>query len=149
MLISQSLKHYANLLEGRCCKGSKRGHGTILTPCPHTKSLRHILCIFWTNVISNKNPFERCGTEPMATILMRRRWRRIGHVTCQEASIAKTALHWTPEGKHKRGCPKIMWRRTVEKEIKEMGKTWGGIKLMARDPQMWREHVFALHATYA
>ena len=34
----------------------------------------------------------------MATILMRRRWRRIGHVTHQEASIAKTALHWTPEG---------------------------------------------------
>ena len=98
MLISQSLKHYANLLEGRCCKGSKRGHGTILTPCPHTKSLWHILRIFWPNIISNKNLFERCGTEPMATILMRRRCRWIGHVTCQEASIAKTALHWTQEG---------------------------------------------------
>jgi len=28
-----------------------------------------------------------------------------------------------------------------------MGKTWGGIKLMARDRQMWREYVAALHAT--
>ena len=64
----------------------------------------------------------------MATILMRRRWRWIGHVTRQEASIAKTAMHWTPEGKRKRGRPKITWRRTVEKEIKEMGKTWEGIK---------------------
>jgi len=43
--------------------------------------------------------FEQCGTEPMATILMRKRWRWIGHVTRQEASIAKTALHWTPEGR--------------------------------------------------
>ena len=56
------------------------------------------------------------------------------------------AMHWTPEGKRKRGRPKITWRRTVEKEIKEMGKTWEGIKFMARDRQMWREHVAALHA---
>ena len=59
----------------------------------HTKSLRRILRIFWPNVISNKDLLERCGTEPMATILMRRRWRWIGHVNRQEASIAKTALH--------------------------------------------------------
>ena len=112
-----------------------------------TKSGRMILRIFWPNVISNKDLFERCGTEPMATILMRRRWRWIGHVTRQEASIAKTAMHWTPEGKRKRVRPKITWRRTIEKEIKEMGKTWEGIKFMARDRQMWREHVAALHAT--
>ena len=36
----------------------------------HTKSLQHILLIFWPNVISNKDLFERSGTEPMATILM-------------------------------------------------------------------------------
>jgi len=67
--------------------------------------------------------------EPIATILMRRRWRWTGHFTRQEASIAKTALLWRPEGKSKRGRPKITWRRTVEKEIKEMGKTCGGIQL--------------------
>ena len=78
---------------------------------------------------------------------MRGCWRWIGHVTPQEASIAKTALHWMPEGKRKRGHPKITWRRTVEKEIKEMGKTWGDIKLTARDRQMWREHVAALPDT--
>ena len=93
----------------------------------HTKSLRRILCIFWPHVISNKDLFKQCGTEPMATILIRRRWRWIGHITCQEASIAKTALCWRPEEKRKRDCPMITWRRTVEKEIKEMGKTWGGI----------------------
>ena len=92
----------------------------------HTKSLQRILRIFWPNVISNKDLFEQCGTEPMATILMRRRWRWIGHVARQEASIAKTAMHWTPEGKRKRGRRKITWRWTVEKEIKKMGEEMGG-----------------------
>ena len=52
-----------------------------------------------------------------------------------------------PEGKHKMDRPKITRRETVDKEIKEMGKTWEGmIKLMARDWQMLREHVAILHA---
>ena len=35
-----------------------------------------------------------------------------------------TALHWTPEGKYKRGRPTHTWRRTVEEEIKIMNNTW-------------------------
>ena len=50
----------------------------------HTKSLCRILPIFWPETISNKDLLERCGTVSMATILMRRRWRWIGHVTRQE-----------------------------------------------------------------
>ena len=123
------------------------GEGSIKALHLSHQSFRRILRIFWPNVISNKDLFERCGTEPMATILMRRRWKWIGHVTRQEASIANTAMHWTPEGKRKRGRPKITWRRTVEKEIKEMGNTWEGIKFMAKDRQMWREYVAALHAS--
>ena len=68
----------------------------------HTKSLRRILRIFWPKTISNKDLLKRCVTESMATFLTRRRWRWIGHVTRQEASITKTALHWTPEGKGRR-----------------------------------------------
>ena len=85
----------------------------------------------------------------MATILMRRRWRRIGYVTHQEASIAKTALHWTPGGKLKSSRPKSTLRRTVKREIQEMGKTWEDIKLMTKDRQLWRKHVAALHVTKA
>ena len=48
--------------------------------------------IFWPNVILNKDLYERCWTEAIATILVKRCWRRIGHVTCQEASIAKKLL---------------------------------------------------------
>ena len=120
------------------------GEGLSKLSTVHTKSLLRILFTFWLNFISNKHLLKRCGTEPMATNLIARRWRWISHVTRQSAS---TSLHWMPEGKRKRGHPKITWQRTVGKEIKEMGKTWGGIKLMARDRQMWREHVAALHAT--
>ena len=74
-----------------------------------------MLRIFWPNLISKEDFSERCGTEPMATILMTRRRRWIVHVTRRETSIAKTALHWIPEGKCKRHNPKNTWRRTVEK----------------------------------
>ena len=37
--------------------------------------------------------------------------------------IAETALNWRPEGKRKRGRPKTMWRRTVEREMKEGGRS--------------------------
>ena len=43
------------------------------------------------SLISNEDFFECSGTEPMATILMRRRCRWIVYVTRQETSIAKTA----------------------------------------------------------
>ena len=43
----------------------------------------------------------------MATLLIRMRWKWIGHViTRDKHSITRTALHWTPEGKPKRGRPK-------------------------------------------
>ena len=49
----------------------------------------------------------------------------LDRVTRQDASIAKTTLYWTPEGKRERGRPKNTWRWTVEKEILEMGEAWG------------------------
>ena len=45
----------------------------------HTKSFRRILCIFWPNTISNEDLIRKCNQESMATILIRRRWKWIGH----------------------------------------------------------------------
>ena len=70
-----------------------------------------------------------------------------------DMSPAKTPLSQKPlytghlKGKRERGRPKNTWRWTVEKEILEMGEALGGVKLMAIDGQMWREHVAAPHAT--
>ena len=82
----------------------------------------------------------------MATLLIRMRWKWIGHViTRDEHSITRTALHWTPEGKGKRGRPTNIWRRTVEGELKSMNHSWGTIDKMVKDRQKWRTFVAALH----
>ena len=81
----------------------------------------------------------------MATILLRRRWKWIGHVIRKESNSI-TALHWTPEGKCKRGRPKNTWRRTVEGEMKNMNNTWETVENMAKDREKWRTFVAVLHA---
>ena len=76
----------------------------------HSKSIRRILRIFWPNKISNEDLLRQCKQEDMATILLRRRWKWIGHVIRKDRnSIIRTALHWTPEGKCKRDRPKNTW----------------------------------------
>ena len=86
----------------------------------HTKSLRRILRIFWPNKISNEDLLRQCNQESMATILIRRRWKWIGHVIRRDqTSITKTALHWTPEGKRKRGKPKNIWRHRRRTQVNE------------------------------
>ena len=113
----------------------------------HTKCLRRILHIFWPRKISNEELLSQCNQENMATILLRRRWKWIGHVLRREKnSITRTALLWTPEGKRKCGRPKNTWMRTVEGEMKEMNNTWGTVEKMAKDRQKWRSFVTALHA---
>ncbi|KAL0175752.1 hypothetical protein M9458_028082, partial [Cirrhinus mrigala] len=114
----------------------------------HTTSLRKILRIFWPRKISNHDLLQRCKQEDMDTIITRRRWRWIGHVMRKDCtSISKTALHWTPEGKRKRGRPKNTWRRTVEAELKTLNHTWGTIEKLAKDRQKWMIFVAALHAS--
>ena len=102
----------------------------------HTKSLRRILRIFWPNKISNEDLLRQCKQENMATILSRRRWKRIGHVIRKDRnSINRTAQHWTPEGKRKHDRPKITWRCSVEGEMKTTKNTWGTVEKMAKDRQ--------------
>ena len=114
----------------------------------HTKNLRRILQIFWPGTISNQQLLAHCNQGSMKTITMRRRWRWIGHVMRREQdNITRTALHWTPEGKRKRGRPRNTWRRTFEAELKTMQHTWGTIQKLAQNRQTWRSFVAALRAT--
>ena len=113
----------------------------------HTKNLRRILRISWPETISNQQLLARCKQESMDTIIMQRRWRWLGHVMRKEQdNITRTALHWTPEGKRRRGRPKNTWRRTVESELKTLNHTWGSVQRLAQNRQEWRSFVAALHA---
>jgi len=112
------------------------------------RCIRRILGIFWPNTISNEELHKRTAVEPITTAIRRRRWKWIGHVLRMSAgAIPKVALTWTPEGKRKRGRPKETWRRSIEKEIKNNGYTWGSLQKIAKDRQQWKSLVAALCAS--
>ena len=46
----------------------------------HRRHLRNILNVKYPGVISNKNLYQRCQTEPLSAKVARSRWRMLGHV---------------------------------------------------------------------
>ena len=111
-------------------KGDKQMLDTFLHKC-----LRRILRIYWPQRVRNETVRERAGMEEISTIVRRRRWRWIGHVLRMDKNKhVRTALTWTPEGKRKRGRPKETWRRTVERELKELGfRSWADASRVAKE----------------
>ncbi|KAL9983368.1 hypothetical protein ACROYT_G005527 [Oculina patagonica] len=108
------------------------------------RCLRRILNIFWPNIISNAELRRATSTNNISSEVKKRRWRWIGHVLRMDpSSIPRVALHWTPTGKRARGRPKETWRRTVEKEMRESGLSWGELTKNAKNRQQWRNLVTA------
>lgn len=109
------------------------------------KCLRRILRIFWPNKIENQQLWTSAKCEQMRIQIKRRKWKWIGHTLRKPVSdIAREALDWNPQGKRKRGRPKMSWRRTIEEEAKAEGKTWKEIKALANNRVRWKSFVNAL-----
>ena len=52
---------------------------------------------------------------------------------------AKIAISWTPDDNRKRGGPKEIWRRTIERERKDLGfQTWNDATKVAKERDKWR-----------
>ena len=58
--------------------------------------------------------------------------------------LPHTTLRWAPPGKRKRDRPLGTWRRTVEEEMREVGKTWNELGWLAQDRDGWRKFVGAV-----
>jgi predicted ArsR family transcriptional regulator len=117
-----------------------KGDEKILDTFLH-KYIRSILKIYWPEKITNTEARrKRAGLEKISTIVKKRRWQWIGHVLrIDNNRNARTALDWAPEGKRKRGRPKETWRRTVEKERKQLGfNTWAEATRQVQDRSKWR-----------
>ena len=113
-------------------------------PTFHTKSRRRILRIFWLKTISTQHVLAHSNQGSMGTIIMRRRW--IGHVMRREpGNISRTAPHWTPEGKRKRGRPKNTWRRIVEGKFKNLHHTWRTVQKLANNRREWSTFAAVRH----
>ena len=89
------------------------------------KRLRQILSIFWPNVITNEELWARTGQEHVETTIKRRKWKWIGHTLRKVPNNATCmAMEWNPQGRRSRGRPKQSWRRTVTKDLENIGGTW-------------------------
>lgn len=65
-----------------------------------------MMYIFWRRKISSNNEFFKLTEkEDTGIVLVKQRWRWIGHMLCREiTNISKVApLKWTPESRKKRG----------------------------------------------
>lgn len=103
------------------------------------KCLRRILKIFWPEWVTNADLLQRAGQQPIAAEIRRRKWSWIGHTLRKpETDVARMALTWTPQGTRSRGRPRSTWRRTVEKEHRQAGKSWPEVTRLARDRTSWR-----------
>ena len=95
------------------------------------------------NIISNRELLKLANVKSIEQTIRERRHRLLGHVLRMENNRApKVAMRWTPAtGKRKRGRPRITWRRTIEKDLKEIGFSWGEAETAAHDRQIWRQLV--------
>ena len=112
------------------------------------KCLGRILHIFRPNKITIAELHERTGMLPISLEIKKRRWRWIGHANrMPPTSIPRVAIRWTPTGNRRRGRPKETWRRSVEREMKALGWSWGQVAKLAADRPRWRSSVSALCAS--
>ena len=103
--------------------------------------LRRILRIHWSQHVTNEEVRRRAGVEEtVSQTVKRRRWAFIGHTLRRDRNhLARRALTWTPDGRRKRGRPKETYRRTVEKEMRELGfHSWEAVTAAASDRPAWR-----------
>lgn len=67
----------------------------------------------WPAIITNEQLWERTNQPKILAQIKEAKWKWI---------VEKTSLDWNLLGARKRGRPKKTWKRTVEEELKEVGK---------------------------
>ena len=112
------------------------------------KCLRQIMNIKWTDKITNEELWKITKQKPIEIQIKRRKWNWGGHTLRKEVgAIEKTALDWNPQGYRRRGRPKKTWRRKIEYEIRNTGRSWNEVKGIVGDRNAWKLFVDALCST--
>ena len=84
-----------------------------------------------------KSTWRVTDQEDINLEIRKRKFRWNGHTLRKEdGEISKAALLRNPQRSRKRGRPKNSWRRSV---IKEAGRSWNELRLLAADRQKWKE----------
>jgi len=104
--------------------------------------------IKWTDKITNEELWRITKEKPKEIQIKRRKWNWLGQTLRKEAgSIDKTALDWNPQGYRRTSRSKRTWRRTIEDEIRNTGRSWNEIKGIAGDRNAWKLFMDALCST--
>jgi len=104
--------------------------------------------IKWTDKITNEELWRITKQKPIEIKIKRRKWNRIGHTLRKEAgAIEKPALDWNLRGYRIRSSPKRTWRRSIEDEVRNTGRSWNEVKGIAGDRNSWKLFMDALCST--
>ena len=92
--------------------------------------LRIILGTRLTERISNSRLYEKCGSMPFSRAIMKERLRWLGHVLrMRDDRLQKIVLFGQPSGAtRKAGRPCLGWEEVINKDLKDMGTSWEGVK---------------------
>ncbi|KMQ81610.1 endonuclease-reverse transcriptase [Lasius niger] len=104
--------------------------------------------VFWPLTITNEALLQKTKLSSIENEIKLRRWRLTGHfLRMDQSEIPLTALTWSPEGRRKRGRPRLTWRRMMESERDEAGwSSWAEARAAARDRRAWSKRLRALCA---
>jgi len=101
-----------------------------------------------TDKITSEELCRITKQKPIEIQIKRRKWNWIGHTLRKEAgAVEKTALDCNPQGYRRRGRPKRTWRRTIEDELRNTGRSWNEVKGIAGDHNAWKLFMDALCST--
>ena len=105
--------------------------------------LRIVLGTRLTDRISNSRLYEKCGSIPLSRAIMKERLRWLGHVLrMKDDRLPKIVLFGQPSGAtRKAGRPCLGWEDVINKDLKEMGTSWEGVKREALNRLGWRRSV--------
>ena len=108
------------------------------------RCLRSIFHIYWPNTISNMNQLKMADVQQIDVIIKIHKWGWIGHTLRRdESSVARQATQQNPlDGiGRKKGRPCETCRRTMERECKNLNKTWPDLKQLTQSSVGWRVDV--------
>ena len=110
--------------------------------------LRRIVGIRWYDRVTNAQLWEGTSQRPVKEDIQVKKWKWIGHTLRRPpTSIIRQALTWNPQGKRKKGRPKMTWRRAVQAEMEKAGTSWKQLEKDAQDRLRWRNVVDGLCST--
>lgn len=105
------------------------------------RHLRYILKIRWWHHVSNKTILQQTGLPSMYDILRQRTLRWTGHVCrLNDNRLPKQILFsQLKEGSRSRGRPKLRYKGTVKRSLKDLDIPTNGWQTLTRNRASWRK----------